>query len=84
MDFMEKRNLCYFTINDRTIDPPARLNIGAFDETEGICMPQVAANDGQQVDVFTIDGVKVATVTVSGGKVDVSGELRGGVKRRRQ
>ena len=78
MDFMEKRNLCYFTINDRTIDPPARLNIGAFDETEGICMPQVTANDGQQVDVFTIDGVKVATVTVSGGKVNL-GQLPKGV-----
>ena len=66
-----KHNLCYFTINDRTIDPPARLNIGTFDETDGICMPQVTATDGQQVDVYTVDGLKVATATVNGGKVDL-------------
>ena len=63
-----EHNLCYFTINDRTIDPPAMLNIGTFDETDGICMPQVTATDGQQVDVYTVDGLKVATATVNGGK----------------
>ena len=73
-----KHNLCYFTINDRTIDPPAMLNIGTFDETDGICMPQVTATDGQQVDVYTVDGLKVATVTVNGGKVDL-GRLPKGV-----
>lgn len=77
-DLIEMHNLCYFTINERTIDPPARLNIGAFDETEGICMPQVTATDGQQVDVFTIGGVKVATATVSGGRIDL-GRLPKGV-----
>ena len=73
-----KHNLCYFTINDRTIDPPAKLNIGTFDETDGICMPQVTATDGQQVDVYTVDGLKVATATVNGGKVDL-GRLPKGV-----
>ena len=73
-----KHNLCYFTINDRTIDAPARLNIGTFDETDGICMPQVTATDGQQVDVYTVDGLKVATATVNGGKVDL-GRLPKGV-----
>ena len=73
-----KHNLCYFTINDRTIDAPTRLNIGTFDETDGICMPQVAATDGQQVDVYTVDGLKVATATVNGGKVEL-GRLPKGV-----
>ena len=73
-----KHNLCYFTINDRTIDPPAKLNIGTFDETDGICMPQVTATDGQQVDVYTVDGLKGATATVNGGKVDL-GRLPKGV-----
>ena len=77
-EWQGKHNLCYFTINDRTIDPPARLNIGTFDETDGICMPQVTATDGQQVDVYTVDGLKVATVTVNGGKVDL-GRLPKGV-----
>ena len=77
-DLIEMHNLCYFIINDRTIDPPARLNIGAFDETEGICLPKVTAADGQQVDVFTIDGIKVATATVSDGKIDL-GRLPKGV-----
>ena len=76
--WQKKHNLCYFTINDRTIDPPARLNIGTFDETDGICMPQVTATDGQQVDVYTIDGMKVTTVTVNGGMVDL-GRLPKGV-----
>ena len=71
-DLIEMHNLCYFTINDRTITPPAQLNIGTFDETDGICMPQVTVTDGQQVDVFTIDGVKVANVTVNGGKADLN------------
>ncbi len=71
-DLIEMRNLCYFTINDRTITPPAQLNIGTFDETDGICMPQVTVTDGQQVDVFTIDGVKVANVNVIGGKADLN------------
>ena len=77
-DWIEMHNLCYFTIDERTITPPARLNIGAFDETEGICMPKVTATDGQQVDVFTIDGIKVATATVSGGRIDL-GRLPKGV-----
>ncbi len=76
--WQKKHNLCYFTINDRTIDPPAKLNIGTFDETDGICMPQVTATDGQQVDVYTVDGLKVATATVNGGKVDL-GRLPKGV-----
>lgn len=78
MNWENKHNLCYFTINDRTIDPPARLNIGTFDEIDGICMPQVTATDGQQVDVYTVDGLKVATATVNGGKVDL-GRLPKGV-----
>ena len=77
-NWQNMHNLCYFTINDRTIDPPARLNIGTFDETDGICMPQVTATDGQQVDVYTVDGMKVATATVNGGKVDL-GRLPKGV-----
>ena len=77
-EWQGKHNLCYFTINERTIDPPARLNIGTFDETDGICMPQVTATDGQQVDVYTVDGLKVATATVNGGKVDL-GRLPKGV-----
>ena len=71
-DLAEKHNLCYFTMNDRTITPPSQLNIGTFDETDGICMPQVTVTDGQQVDVFTIDGVKVANVNVIGGKADLN------------
>lgn len=77
-NWQNMHNLCYFTINDRTIDPPAKLNIGTFDETDGICMPQVTATDGQQVDVYTVDGLKVATATVNGGKVDL-GRLPKGV-----
>ena len=71
-DLAEMHNLCYFTINDRTITPPSQLNIGTFDETDGICMPLVTVTDGQQVDVFTIDGVKVDTVTVNGDKTDLN------------
>ncbi len=61
----------YFTINNPTIETPAYLNIGFFDTT-GICMPHVTADDGQMVDVYAIDGVKVATVSVNGGKVDLN------------
>ena len=61
----------YFTINNPTIETPAYLNIGFFDTT-GICMPRVTADDGKMVDVYAIDGVKVATVSVNGGKVDLN------------
>ena len=67
-----KHNLAYFTINDRTITPPAYLNIGTFDTIDGISIPQMIITDGQQVDVYAIDGVKVSTVTINNGIIDLS------------
>ena len=67
-----KHNLAYFTINDRTITPPACLNIGTFDNTDGISTPKLHLTDGQLVDVYAIDGVKVSTVTIKNGTIDLS------------
>ncbi|MBR5083945.1 MAG: thiol protease/hemagglutinin PrtT [Prevotella sp.] len=67
-----KHNIAYFTINDRTIIPPACLNIGTFDNTDGISTPQIRVADGKQVDVYAIDGVKVSTVTNNNGTIDLS------------
>ena len=67
-----KHNMAYFTINDRTITPPAYLNIGTFDTIDGISIPQMIITDGQQVDVYAIDGVKVSTVTINNGIIDLS------------
>jgi len=61
----------YFMCNENQELAPANLYI-AFDDLTGICMPRVTADDGQMVDVYAIDGVKVATVRVNGGKVDLS------------
>ncbi len=75
--WQNKHNVCYFTIDDLTIGQPAKLNIGFFEETDGICLPQVKAEDGQLVDVYNVDGMKVATVVVNGGKADLSGLPKG-------
>ena len=72
-----KHNLAYFTINDRTITPPACLNIGTFDTTDGISTPRIAAAEGQQVDVYAIDGVKVSSVTINNGTIDLSNLPKG-------
>lgn len=72
-----KHNLAYFTINDRTITPPACLNIGTFDTADGISTPRIAAAEGQQVDVYAIDGVKVSSVTINNGTIDLSNLPKG-------
>ena len=61
----------YFTIMDRTINAPTCLNIGYFD-VDGICLPQIKAAKNGMVDVFSINGVKVATVNMNNGKADLS------------
>lgn len=61
----------YFTINNPSVNTPNSLNIGFFDTT-GICLPRVTADDGQMVDVYAVDGAKVAAVSVHGGKADLS------------
>lgn len=70
-----KHNLAYFTINDRTITPPACLNIGTFD-ADGISTPRTIT-DGQQVDVYAIDGVKVSTTTINNGIVNLDNLPKG-------
>ncbi len=72
-----KHNVAYFTINDRTITPPACLNIGTFDTADGISTPRIAAAEGQQVDVYAIDGVKVSSVTINNGTIDLSNLPKG-------
>ena len=72
-----KHGLCYFTINDRTITPPACLNIGTFDNADGISTPKLHLTDGQFVDVFAIDGVKVSTATINKGIVNLDNLPKG-------
>ena len=62
----------YFTVNDKTIDAPNYLNIAIFDESDGIVLPSVVATENGMVDVFSINGMKVATVTMSEGIADLS------------
>lgn len=61
----------YFTIRDRSIYAPTCLNIGNFD-ADGICLPQVKDIKNGMVDVFSVNGVKVATVSMNDGKADLS------------
>ena len=75
---VDKHGLCYFTINDRTIIPTACLNIGTFDNTDGISTPKFHLTDGQIVDVYAIDGVKVSSMTINNGTIDL-GRLSKGV-----
>lgn len=74
---VDKHNVAYFTINDRTITPPAYLNIGTFDTTDGISTPRISATEGQQVVVYAIDGVKVSSVTINNGTIDLSNLPKG-------
>ena len=66
-----QRCSAYFTIRDRSIYAPTCLNIGNFD-ADGICLPQVKDIKNGMVDVFSVNGVKVATVSMNDGKADLS------------
>ena len=72
-----KYNLAYFTINDRTITPPACLNIGIFDNTDGISTPKLHLTDGQLVDVYAINGMKVSTASINKGIVNLDNLPKG-------
>ncbi len=72
-----KHGLCYFAINDHTITPPACLNIGTFDNTDGISTPKLHLTDEQLVNVYAIDGVKVSTATINNGIVNLDNLPKG-------
>ncbi len=74
-DWMNYRNQAYFTINNKTIDPPARLNIGTFDP-DGILS---ITTDGQArtVDIYSINGMKVGTATTSYGQMEIGDMPKG-------
>ena len=60
---------CYFVNSNTDMTNINDLNIGTLDETDGIMMPFAA--EGETVDVYNINGMKVGKATVEGAKINI-------------